>query len=169
MADKDDWELQKAIALSLAEASQPLPPPPPQQQQQQGGSLSGAAAKGQASGTPGSSKRSPPAGEEPEDAAAGGKGKGKRQRKGPKAASFNPTAAEAAACFQQLSSGGRVTRYSLLSAARTLALDIDDSKAVLMMEVAQQAALGRSGSGSGQPSSLTAAEFQKVVDHFTVP
>lgn len=164
MADEDDWELQQAIALSLAEASQPSPLPQ--------GSLGSAVAQGQASGTPGSSKRSPPAGEEPEDAAAGGKGKGKRQRKGPKAASFNPSAAEAAACFKQLSSGGRVTRYSLLSAARTLALDIDDDKAVLMMEVAQQAVLGRSGSGSGdsgQPSSLTAADFQKVVDHFTVP
>ena len=54
------------------------------------------------------------------------------------------------------------------AAARTLALDIDDDRAVLMMEVALQKVLGRAAASSGPaPASLSLDDFKEVVAHFS--
>jgi hypothetical protein len=143
LGEHEEWELERAIAMSLREHEQAAASPD-------------ARAGGSAPPSAGPSRPPPP----PAPASAG-----RRAKKGPPP--FDPTDAEVAACFATLTaaSGGRVTPAALLTAARTLGLEqIDYDTAAEMLGHA--ADVGAAPAASVARRGLDAAEFAALVRHF---
>jgi hypothetical protein len=145
LGEHEEWELERAIAMSLREHEQAAASPD-------------ARAGGSAPTSAGPSRPPPP------PAPASG-GRRPAAKKGPPP--FDPTDAEVAACFATLTaaSGGRVTPAALLAAARTLGLELIDYDTAAEM-LGHAADVGAAPAASVARRGLDAAEFAALVRHF---